>query len=243
ATVPGISVTEAARLLRTQDGILAGFPEVERVFGKAGRAAPATDPAPFSMMETTITLRPPGEWLEKRRWYSGSSLLPEWFKDAALRPLWPDRPSWPELVDEMDRALRIPGCTNAWTMPIKARLDMLSTGIRTPVGVKIFGADPRRIEAVGRGVEAVLRDLPGTRSVYAERAEGGYGLDLQPNRQALARFGLSADEAEEVILTAVGGEGVGTITEGRARFPVSVRYPRALSEDLDSLGRLLGRPP
>jgi copper/silver efflux system protein len=242
STVPGISVTEAARLLRTQDGILAGFPEVQRVFGKAGRAETATDPAPFSMMETTVSLRPAAQWREKRRWYTAWP-LPDWFKSVALRPLWPDRLSWPELVEEMDHALRIPGTTNAWTMPIRGRIDMLSTGIRTPVGVKIFGPDLRRIEAIGRNVEAVLSRVPGTRSVYAERSAGGYGLDLQPNRQALARFGMTVDEVQEAILTAVGGENVTTTTSGRARFPVSVRYPRDLSADLGTLARVPVRTP
>jgi Cu(I)/Ag(I) efflux system membrane protein CusA/SilA len=238
-TPPGISVTEASTLLRTQDRILAGFPEVERVFGKAGRADTATDPAPFSMMETTVSLKPPSEWTEQPRWYS--SWAPEWLKALVLRRVWADRPSSAELVARMDRALQIPGTTNAWTMPIKGRIDMLATGIRTPVGIKIFGPDLKRIEAIGRSLEAILRRVPGTRSVYAERVTGGYGVDIRLNRPALARFGLSVDDVREVILAAVGGAEVTTTLDGHASVPVSVRYPREPREDLESLGDVLVR--
>jgi Cu(I)/Ag(I) efflux system membrane protein CusA/SilA len=240
-TLPGISVSEASRLLQVQDGILKSFPEVERVFGKAGRADTSTDPAPFSMMETTVVLKPPSEWRAKGRWYS--SWAPEWLKALILRRLWTDRLTWDELIAEMDQALKIPGTSNAWTMPIKARIDMLTTGIRTPVGIKIYGADIKEIEAVGARLEQALRDVPGTRSVYAERVAGGYFVDFDLKRGELARYGLTVAAVQDVILSAVGGENVTTTIEGRARFPVNVRYPRELRDDLDRLGRVLVMTP
>jgi len=240
-TLPGISVTEAGRLLQTQDRVLKSFPEVVSVFGKAGRAETSTDPAPFSMMETTVVLKPPSEWRVKQQWYSERA--PEWLQAAVLRHIWPDRISWDELTSEMDAALQIPGTTNAWTMPIKARIDMLSTGIRTPVGIKVFGADVTKIEAIGTRLEEILRQVPGTRSVFAERAAGGYFVDVDLNRGALARFGLSVGAVQDVIMSAVGGENVTTTIEGRARFPVNVRYPRALRDDLDRLGQVLVMTP
>ena len=240
-TLPGISVTEAGRLLQTQDRVLKSFPEVVSVFGKAGRADTSTDPAPFSMMETTVVLKPPSEWRLKKQWYSERA--PEWFQASVLRHIWPDRISWDELTAEMDAALQIPGTTNAWTMPIKARIDMLSTGIRTPVGIKVFGADVTQIEAIGTRLEEILRQVPGTRSVFAERAAGGYFVDVDLNRGALARFGLSVGAVQDVIMSAVGGENVTTTIEGRARFPVNVRYPRALRDDLDRLGQVLVMTP
>ncbi len=240
-TLPGISVTEASRLLQVQDRILKSFPEVERVFGKAGRAETSTDPAPFSMMETTVILKPSSEWRAKDRWYS--SWAPEWLKALVLRRLATDRLTWDELIAEMDQALKIPGTTNAWTMPIKARIDMLTTGIRTPVGIKIYGADIKQIEAVGASLEQALRDVPGTRSVYAERVAGGYFVDFDLKRDELARYGLSVAAVQDVIMSAVGGENVTTTIEGRARFPVNVRYPRELRDDLDRLGRVLVMTP
>jgi len=240
-TLPGISVTEAERLLQVQDRVLKSFPEVERVFGKAGRAETSTDPAPFSMMETTVALKPPAEWRSKERWYS--SWAPEWLKALVLRRLWTDRLTWDELIAEMDQALKIPGTANAWTMPIKARIDMLTTGIRTPVGIKIYGADIKEIEAVGASLEQVLRDVPGTRSVYAERVAGGYFVDFDLKRDELARYGLTVAAVQDVIMSAVGGENVTTTIEGRARFPVNVRYPRELRDDLDRLGRVLVMTP
>jgi Cu(I)/Ag(I) efflux system membrane protein CusA/SilA len=240
-TLPGISVTEASRLLQVQDRILRTFPEVESVHGKAGRADTSTDPAPLSMMETVVRLRPESVWREKPRWYS--SWAPRWLKDAVLRRIWSDRLSWEELVAEMDTALRIPGTTNAWTMPIKARIDMLSTGMRTPVGIKIYGESLTRIEAIGEEVEGLLRTVPGTRSVFAERAAGGYFVDFDLKREELARYGLSVAQVQNVILSAVGGENVTTTVEGRARFPVNVRYPRELRDDLDRLGRVLVMTP
>jgi len=235
-TLPGISVTEAERLLQVQDRILKSFPEVERVFGKAGRAETSTDPAPFSMMETTVILKPELEWRKKERWYS--SWAPEWLA-GAFRHVWGDRISHDELVDEMDRALKIPGTTNAWTMPIKARIDMLSTGIRTPIGIKVFGADLKEIERIGAEVEAAVKVVPGTRSAFAERVAGGYFLDFDLNRDALARYGLTMDDANAVIMTAIGGETVTTVIKGRERYSVNVRYSRELREDLDRLARVL----
>jgi len=235
-TLPGISVAQAQELLLTQDRVLCSFPEVERVFGKAGRAETSTDPAPLSMMETTVILKPHDEWRPKPRWYS--SWAPGWVKPL-LRPIWPDRLSWDELVAEMDAALRIPGVTNAWTMPIKARIDMLTTGVRTPVGVKVFGSDLAEIEELGARLERVLMDVPGTRSVFAERAAGGYFVDFEPRREELARHGLSIRDLQMTVMSAVGGENVTTTVEGRARYPVNVRYPRELRNDLGQLERVL----
>jgi Cu(I)/Ag(I) efflux system membrane protein CusA/SilA len=234
-TMPGLSVSAAQDLLETQDRVIKTFPEVERVFGKAGRADTSTDPAPLSMMETTVVLKPPSEWRPKARFYSG---WPEWVKPA-LRPIWPDRISWEELVDMMDRALRIPGVTNAWTMPIKARIDMLTTGVRTPIGIKVFGADATEIERIGEQIEGLLRGVPGTRSVYAERTAGGYFVDIDPQRGKLARFGLTIGQMQDVVLSAIGGENVSTTIEGRERYPINVRYPRELRDDLDRLRRVL----
>jgi Cu(I)/Ag(I) efflux system membrane protein CusA/SilA len=239
-TVPGISITEAQRLLTTQDRILKTFPEVVTAYGKAGRAETATDPAPLSMMETTVVLKPPAEWREKSRWYS--AWAPGWLRGALAR-LWPDRISWEELIAEMDRALQIPGSVNAWTMPIKGRIDMLSTGVRTPIGIKILGSDLVEIERLGAQVEALLRTVPGTRSAYAERATGGYFVDLVPRRETLARHGLTLDDLQQVIQTALGGETVTTTIEGRARYSVSLRYPRDERAELDQLARILVAAP
>ncbi len=239
-TLPGLSVTEAGRILQVQDEILKSFPEVERVFGKAGRAETSTDPAPFSMMETTVMLKPHDQWRHRARWYS--AWAPDWL-GALLRHLWPDRISWEELVEEMDERLRIPGTTNAWTMPIKARIDMLTTGVRTPVGIKVYGDDLGQIEAIGGRIESVLRDVPGTRSVFAERVAGGYFMDFELRREELARYGVTVAQVQDVIMSAVGGENVSTTIEGRARFPVNVRYPRELRDDLDALSRVLVMTP
>jgi len=239
-TLPGISVAAAQDLLTTQDKILKGFPEVERVFGKAGRADTSTDPAPFSMMETTVILKPEDQWRGKERWYS--LWAPDWLK-GLFRPVWPDHLSWDELVAELDAALRIPGVTNAWTMPIKARIDMLSTGIRTPVGIKIYGSDLNRIQRIGEELEGIVREIPGTRSVFAERVTGGYFVDFDLRRDQIARYGLSIDEVQRVILTAIGGENITTTVEGRERYPVNIRYPRELREDVDRLGRVLVAAP
>ncbi len=235
-TLPGLSVTEAQKLLEAQDRVLKGFPEVERVFGKAGRAETSTDPAPFSMMETTVILKPKEQWRPRPRWYS--SWLPEPAR-APFRLVWPDRISYEELLAEMDQSLRLPGVTNAWTMPIKARIDMLTTGVRTPVGIKVFGPDLQEIERLGTELEAIVKDIPGTRSVYAERTAGGYFLDFDLNRDQLARYGLTIKEAEMIIMSAIGGEPVTTTIEGRARYTVSVRYARELRDSLPKLRRVL----
>jgi Cu(I)/Ag(I) efflux system membrane protein CusA/SilA len=234
-TPPGISVTEAGQLLQVQDRILRSFPEVERVFGKAGRADTSTDPAPFSMMETTVVLKSEDQWRHKDRWYSG---LPGWVQ-SPLRRFWPDRISWDELRDEMDRAMQFPGVSNAWTMPIKARIDMLSTGIRTPVGIKIFGENLETIQEIGGQLEPILREVPGTSSAFAERTAGGYFLDFDLKRDELARYGLSVGEAEMIIMSAIGGQPVTTTVEGRERYTVNVRYARELRDSLDKLRRVL----
>jgi Cu(I)/Ag(I) efflux system membrane protein CusA/SilA len=235
-TLPGISVTEAERLLQVQDRILKSFPEVERVFGKAGRAETSTDPAPFSMMETTVILKPESEWRHRERWYSSWS--PRWLA-GVFGHVWRDRISHEDLVDEMDRALKIPGTTNAWTMPIKARIDMLSTGIRTPIGIKIFGGDLTEIERIGKDVESAVRTVPATRSAFAERVAGGYFVDFDLKRDQLARYGLTVDDANDVIMTAIGGEPITTVIKGRERYTVSLRYPRELREDVSLLERVL----
>jgi Cu(I)/Ag(I) efflux system membrane protein CusA/SilA len=235
-TLPGISVTEAQSLLQRQDRILKSFPEVERVFGKAGRAETSTDPAPFSMMETVVLLKPESKWRTTGRWYS--SRLPGFLKPL-LRPLWPETISSDELVNEMNARLQLPGQTNAWTMPIKNRIDMLTTGIRTPVGIKVFGADLARIEEIARRLEPILQGVPGTRSVYGERVAGGYFVDFDLKRREIARHGLTVREVQEVIMAAIGGENVTTTIEGRERYPVNVRYPRELRDDPDKLARTL----
>ncbi len=234
-TLPGLSIGAAQAILQTQDRILRGFQEVESVFGKAGRAESSTDPAPFSMMETTIVLKPESQWREQTRWYSGWA--PEVLK-RLLRPFWRDRISEPDLVEEMNRAMTAPGLTTAWTMPIKARLDMLSTGIRTPVGLKISGSDLKEIERIGRDAEGILQRVPNTRSVFAERVAGGYFLDFVLKRDRLARYGLSVDDANLLVMTAVGGENQATTVEGRARYPINVRYQRDYREDLSALKRV-----
>ena len=235
-TLPGLSVAQAQDLLVRQDKLLKSFPEVERVFGKAGRADTSTDPAPFSMMETTVILKDPSQWTGKERWYS--SLAPEFLKPL-LRPLWPDRISWEELVAKMDGVVRFPGVTNAWTMPIKARIDMLTTGVRTPVGIKVSGGDLAEIQRIGEHLEQALKGIPGTRSVFAERVTGGFYVDIEPKRDQLARYGLTVEKLQDVIMAAVGGENITTTVEGRERYPVNLRYPRELREDLGRLGRVL----
>ena len=210
-TLPGLSVTKAAELLQTQNRIIATFPEVASVWGKAGRADTATDPAPMEMFETIINLRPESEW---RR---GMNL---------------DR-----LIAEMDAALQFPGVSNAWTMPIKARIDMLSTGIRTPVGVKIFGPDLVELERIAREVETALRAVPGTSSAYAERVNGGYFLDIKPDRDRIARHGLSMETVQETIAMALGAKVLTTTVEGRERYDVVLRYPQASRADPDAIAR------
>jgi copper/silver efflux system protein len=236
AVEPGMSVAEAQKALQVQDKILKTFPEVARVFGKAGRANTSTDPAPFTMMETTVTLKPEAEWRQVPRWYS--SWAPGWL-EGILRPFWRDRISQEDLENEMNSALQLPGISNAWTMPIKGRLDMLSTGIRTPVGIKISGADLATIERVAKETERVVQKVPGTRSVYAERVAGGYFLDFVLKREQLARYGLTVDDANMLVMTAVGGDNQSTTVEGRERYGINVRYARDYREDLTALRRVL----
>ena len=210
-TLPGLSVTKAAELLATQDRIIKSFPEVASVYGKAGRAATATDPAPTEMFETIINLKPKSEWRP------GVTL-------ASLKA-------------EMDKALQFPGVSNAWTQPIRARIDMLSTGIRTPVGVKVFGTDLAEMEQVARQIEAVIRSVPGTSSAYAERVIGGYFLDIVPDREALGRYGLTVGDVQDVIAMALGGESVTNTVEGRERYTVNLRYPRAFRSNPQAIAR------
>jgi len=216
-TLPGISVTQASMLLQQMDRALKGFPEVERVFGKAGRAETSTDPAPFSMMEVVVQLKPTAQWR------------------LGL--------TYEALVDEMDKTLQFPGVTNAWTMPIKARIDMLTTGVRTPVGIKIFGPDLQQIEQVGKHIERVAQEVPGTRSVYAERVVGGYFLDFEIKREEIARYGLTIMDIGQIIESAIGGESIATTIEGRERYPINVRYLRELRDDPEKLKRVLVATP
>ena len=234
-TLPGISVTETQNLLQTMDKVLKDTPEVERVFGKAGRAETSTDPAPFSMMETTVVLKPEREWRQAKRWYSS---FPK-FLQAPLRHIWNDRITWEQLVNELDQKMQFPGVSNAWTMPIKARIDMLTTGVRTPIGIKVFGADLKEIEKIGTDLETILKDVKGTRSIFAERVTGGYFVDFDIRRADIARYGLTIKEVEMIIMSAIGGEPVTTTIEGRERYTVNVRYARELRDDLDKLRRVL----
>ncbi len=210
-TLPGLSVTKAAELLQTQDKIIKSFPEVESVFGKAGRAATATDPAPIEMVETVINLKPEEEWRP------GTTI--------------------DSLIAEMDGALQLPGVSNAWTMPIKARIDMLSTGIRTPVGVKVIGTDLAEMERLAKQIEAVVRNVPGTTSAFAERIGGSYYLNIMPDRTELARNGISIADFQEAIGMALGGESVTTTVEGRQRYGVNLRYPRGFRDSPDTIAR------
>ncbi len=216
-TLPGVSITKAREVLQQTDRILRDFPEVDQVFGKVGRADTATDPAPLSMIETTILLKPESEW----------------------RPgMTPDR-----LIGEMDDAIRFPGLTNAWTMPIKTRIDMLSTGIKTPVGVKLSGPDLSVLEDLGSQVEAVVRDVPGTRSAYSERAMGGNYLNFRVRRDAIARYGLTVGDVQEVIQSAIGGMNITTTVEGLERYPVNLRYSRDLRDNPSEFGDILVQTP
>ena len=274
-TLPGISITKARELLQQTDKIIQRFPEVLTTHGKIGRAETATDPAPLSMIETTITLRPkveyelisvqrvfsdwPGwlkkplallwpevkrggiahEWRKKRldRFFS---TWPDWLR-APLTWIWPEERylTMQELADDLDRAIRFPGLTNAWTMPIKTRIDMLSTGIKTPVGIKLMGPDLDVLSELGAQIEAVVRDIPGTLSVYAERVTGGNYLDFTIDRTQIARYGLTVGDVQEVIMTAIGGMNVTFTVEGLERYPVNLRYSRELRDDIDRLKRVL----
>ncbi|MBA4131117.1 MAG: CusA/CzcA family heavy metal efflux RND transporter [Hyphomicrobium sp.] len=210
-TLPGLSITKSAELLQTQNKIIKTFPEVESVFGKAGRAATATDPAPTEMFETVINLKPESQW----------------------------RPGMTidQLVQEMDKALQFPGVSNAWTMPIKARIDMLATGIRTPVGVKVIGRDLKVIEGLARDIEAAIKTVPGTSSAFAERIIGGYYLEIEPDRRELARYGLMVGDVQQIVASALGAETITTTVEGRERYAVSLRYPRDVRSDPQAITR------
>lgn len=236
STMPGISITQAQQLLQTTDGILARFPEVDRVLGKAGRAETSTDPAPLSMLETVIVLKPRSEWRHVDTWYSSWS--PDFVKPL-LRHITPDTISSTELVHLLDESLKVPGVTNAWTMPVRGRIDMLTTGMRTPIGLKISGADLGTVEQIGSRIESILSHVKGTRSVFAERTGTGYYLDFDWNRERLARYGLSIEDAQLAVENAIGGEDVTTAIRGRERYPVNVRYMRDFRSDLGSLQRLL----
>ncbi len=279
-TLPGISITKARELLQQTDRIIKSFPEVKTVYGKIGRAETATDPAPLSMIETTITLKPKEvweyrkverffsswpEWLKKpltfiwpervraklvshwrrkktKRFYSW---LPEWLKLPPLTTLWPEERyiTMDELADDLNQSIRFPGLTNAWTMPIKTRIDMLSTGIKTPVGIKIMGPDLEELSRLGSRIEAMVRQLPGTLSAYAERITGGNYLDFVIDRDEIARYGLSVADVEEVIVSAIGGMNVTWTVEGLERYPVNLRYPRGLRDDPERLKRVLVAAP
>ncbi|MFQ5650818.1 MAG: efflux RND transporter permease subunit [bacterium] len=212
-SIPGMPASEAKKILHIQDKILATFPEVERVFGKIGRSRTATDPAPLSMVETTITLKPKDEW----------------------RPGM----TWDKIVAEMDQKLRFPGMANIWWMPIQTRTEMLTTGIRSNLGIKVFGPDLREIERIAVDIEQALQDFPGTRSAFAERTSGGYFIDFEINRQQAARYGLTVGDVQDIIQTAIGGMNITQTIEGKERYPVNVRYPRELRDDLDKLKRIL----
>ncbi len=236
STMPGISIDQAQSLLQTTDRILARFPEVDRVLGKAGRGETSTDPAPLSMLETVIILKPRSQWRHVPTWYS--SWAPDFVKPV-LRHFTPDTISSEELIGLMNEALEVPGVANAWTMPIKGRIDMLTTGMRTPVGLKISGADLSTIEQIGTNIESLLGRVRGTRGVFAERVGTGYFLNFKWNREQLARYGLSIEDAQLAVENAIGGEDVTTAIEGRERYPVNVRYMRDFRSDLSALRRVL----
>ena len=212
-TLPGISITKARELLQQTDKIIKSFPEVESVFGKIGRAETATDPAPLTMIETTIRLKPQEEWRE--------GMTPE------------------KLVEEMNSAIQIPGLTNAWTMPIKTRIDMLSTGIKTPVGIKIAGEDLNVLQDLGKQVEELMKTVPGTRSAYAERTVGGNYVDFIIDRKAIARYGLTVTDVQEIFMSAVGGMNITKTVEGLERYPVNLRYSRDYRENIEAIKRVL----
>ncbi len=236
SAMPGISIAEAQRLLQVTDRVIRAFPEVDRVLGKAGRADTATDPAPLSMLETVITLKPKSAWRRVPTWYSGWA--PEWLK-VVLRHVTSDTLSSEQLVAELNQALSVPGVSNAWTMPIKGRIEMLTTGVRTPLGLKVLGADAREIGRIGQQIEGALHGVPGVRSVFSERTGDGFFLDIVWNRERLARYGVSVQEAADTLASAIGGETVTTTVEGRARYSVNVRYLRDFRSDFDAIARVL----
>lgn len=233
--LPGISVSEAQRVLSPQDKIIKSFPEVDTVFGKAGRAETSTDTAPLSMFETTIVLKPKSEWRKNHRWYS---FLPELTKGPFQR-IWPETISEEQLVDEMNEKLSFVGMPNIWTMPIKNRIDMLSTGIRSPIGIKIFGPDLKTIQTIGESIERQIKTLPGTRTVVAERIAAGYFLDLDFDREKLKIYGLSLKDAQDQAMAAIGGENVSQILVDRERYPIQVRLAPSFRQDEKAINRVL----
>ena len=234
-TLPGISISQAEELLQASDRVLSRFPEVDHVLGKAGRAETATDPAPLSMLETIVVLKPRRDWRHVDTWYS--SWAPQWSK-GVLRHLTPDTISTEELVSEMDSALKLPGVSNAWTMPIRGRIDMLTTGIRTPVGLKIAGADLQTIQEIGGQIESLLKPVKGTRAVLAERTAEGHFLDVEWDRERLARYGISVEEAQRVVENAIGGDNISTVVLGQERYRVNVRFQRDFRSDLEALRQI-----
>ncbi len=239
-TLPNLAIEEAKRQLQKQDAIIKSFPEVKTVLGKVGRAETATDPAPLSMIETVIQLRPPDTWpmIRVERWHTGH--VPPWL-GKALGVVWPEqrRETWDELVAKLNTVMRLPGWTNAWTMPIRARVDMLTTGVRTPVGIKVFGHQLEAIERAGARLESLLAEIPGTRSVLYERSLGGSYVDVVPDRAALQRYGLQVDDLQMVIESAIGGEPITTTVEGRARYSVNLRYKEDFRSSVQRLREVL----
>jgi Cu(I)/Ag(I) efflux system membrane protein CusA/SilA len=238
-TMPNISIEEAKKQLQIQDKILKNFPEVEAVYGKIGRAETATDPAPLSMVETMVKLRPNEEWpaFYAERWYS--SWAPG-FSLPLLKKLWPEErvETSEELVSKINNSMQLPGWSNVFTMPIRNRVDMLTTGIRTPIGIKIFGAKLSEIEEIGQRLEKIVAQVPGTRSVFYERNLGGLYIDIIPDKEKLSRYGLTVGDIEEIIEAGIGGKPLGYVIDGRARFSINLRFPRDLRDNVDSLKKL-----
>ncbi|HEY7337600.1 MAG TPA: CusA/CzcA family heavy metal efflux RND transporter [Bryobacteraceae bacterium] len=239
STVPGISITEARRLLQLTGSRIRSLPEVAQVLGKAGRADTATDAAPLSMLETLVVLKPRDQWPERSTWYS--RWAPDWLKPA-LRHITSDRPPVQEVIQKLDAALPLPGVANSWTMPIRGRIDMLATGLRSPLGLKISGRNPQEIQQTGVQVEDLLRSVPGTRSVFAERMDDGLYIDVRWDRGKLSSAGIGLEEAQAAVENAIGGDNVTTVIHGRARYPVNVRLPRDLRGNLDDLRDALVSP-
>lgn len=233
--LPGLSVAEAQKLLIVQDRILKTFPEVDTVFGKAGRAETPTDTAPLSMIETTIVLKPKSEWRKNDRWYSG---LPH-FMTFLFEKIWPETISEEQLVDEMNQKLSFIGMPNIWTMPIKNRIDMLSTGVRSAIGLKIFGPNLEAIQQIGQNLESELKKMKGARSVVAERIASGYFLDLDINREKLKTYGLTVHDVQSQAMAAIGGANVSQILATRERYPIQVRFSPAYRQDIPSIERLM----
>lgn len=231
-TLSGVSVDEARKILNAQNRILKSFPEVLTVYGKAGRANTATDPAPLSMIETVVVLKPHNEWREKERWYS--NWAPNWLK-GILRHIWYDKILWQELISEMDKKLRFPGFANAWTMPIKGRIDMLTTGVRTPVGLKVMGPDLEKTQEIAVEIESLLKNFNQTRSIYAERVGDGYFIDIEPIREKLNRYNLSIFEFQEIVSNTIGAMPLTYTVEGRQRYPVTLRYKKSMRENITDI--------